>query len=76
MYYAGVKHRLIVPVSKYITIIKMASNNKSNNRDDLMDSSDDSSGEDGINNLQKSIFKDKYLSILQDDKGVKKWRCG
>jgi hypothetical protein len=26
--------------------------------------------------LQKSIFKDKYLTKFQDDKGVRKWRCG
>jgi hypothetical protein len=42
-----------------------------------MDSLDESGGDnDGKNNLQKSIFEDKYLSIFQDGKGVSKWRCG
>jgi hypothetical protein len=42
-----------------------------------MDSLDESGGEDEANNdLQKSIFKDKYLSKFQDDKDVRKWRCG
>jgi hypothetical protein len=69
--------RLIVDIPQYITIIKMTSKNKSNNRDDLMDSLDESGGEDeGNNNLQKLIFEDNYLSKFQDDKGVRKWRCG
>jgi hypothetical protein len=55
VYYDGMYHRLIVAVPRYVTIIKMTSNNKSNSRDDLMDSSDESGGEDeDNNNLQKS----------------------
>jgi hypothetical protein len=47
--------RLIVAVPRYVTIIKMTSNNKSKSRDDLMDSLDESGGDDeDNNNLQKS----------------------
>jgi hypothetical protein len=77
VYYDGVNRRLIVDVPRYITLIKMTSKNKSNSRNDPMESLDESGGEDeGNNNLQKLIFEDKYLTKYQDDKGVRKWRYG
>jgi hypothetical protein len=42
VYYDGINRRLIADVPRYIIIIKMTSKNKSNSRDDLMNSLDES----------------------------------